>query len=128
MGMISEFKEFAMQGNMVDMAAGIIIGGAVGKVVSSLVDDIIMPPIGLLLGGVDFSDMGVVLKAAAGDSPALVLKYGSFIQTMIDFLLIAFAIFMLIKMMNKLRKKKEEAPAGPTAEELLAEIRDELKK
>jgi large conductance mechanosensitive channel len=128
MGMISEFKEFAMKGNMVDMATGIIIGGAVGKVVSSLVENVIMPPIGLLLGGVNFSDLGIVLKEAQGeDIPAVVLNYGSFIQSMIDFLIIAFVIFMLIKAMNKMRKPKEEAPAGPSSEDLLTEIRDLLK-
>lgn len=127
MGMISEFKEFAMKGSMVDMATGIIIGGAIGKVVSSLVDDVIMPPIGLLMGGMDFSKMGMILKEAVGDTPALVLNYGSFIQSLINFIIIAFVIFMLIKMMNNMRKGDEEEAAGPTAEELLAEIRDSLR-
>ena len=129
MGMISEFKEFAMKGSMVDMATGIIIGGAIGKVVSSLVDDVIMPPIGLLMGGMDFSKMGMTLKEAVGDTPALVLNYGSFIQSLINFIIIAFVIFMLIKMMNNMRKgdEEEEEEAGPTAEELLAEIRDSLR-
>ena len=127
MGMISEFKEFAMKGSMVDMATGIIIGGAIGKVVSSLVDDVIMPPIGLLMGGMDFSKMGMTLKEAVGDTPALVLNYGSFIQSLINFIIIAFVIFMLIKMMNNMRKGDEEEEAGPTAEELLAEIRDSLR-
>ncbi len=127
MGMISEFKEFAMKGNMIDMATGIIIGGAIGKVVSSLVADVIMPPIGLLMGGIDFSDLGYTLKAAAGDAPALVLKYGSFVQALIDFLIVAFAIFMLIKMMNKMRQPVEEEEPGPSTEDLLTEIRDVLK-
>ena len=128
MGMLSEFKEFAMKGNMIDMATGIIIGGAIGKVISSLVEDVIMPPIGVLMGGVDFSDLGYTLQAAAGDAPAVVLKYGSFIQTLIDFLIIAFAIFMMIKFMNKLKRNKEEEEAGPSTEDLLGEIRDLLKE
>ena len=128
MGMIAEFKEFAMKGSMVDMATGIIIGGAIGKVVSSLVDDVIMPPIGLLMGGVDFSKMGMTLKEAVGDTPALVLNYGSFIQNIINFIIVAFVIFMLIKMMNNMRKGgDEEEEAGPTSEELLTEIRDALR-
>jgi large conductance mechanosensitive channel len=128
MGMLSEFKEFAMKGNMIDMATGIIIGGAIGKVISSLVEDVIMPPIGVLMGGVDFSDLGYTLQAAAGDAPAVVLKYGSFIQSLIDFLIIAFAIFMMIKFMNKLKRDKEEEEAGPSTEDLLGEIRDLLKE
>jgi len=128
MGIIKEFKEFAMKGNMMDMATGIIIGGAVGKLVTSLVDNVVMPPIGLLMGGVDFSDMGLVLKAASGDVPALVWKYGAFIQSLIDFIIIAFAIFMLIKLMNKLRSAPEKEEKGPTTEEILVEIRDELRK
>ncbi|HIQ06899.1 MAG TPA: large-conductance mechanosensitive channel protein MscL [Thiotrichaceae bacterium] len=128
MGIIKEFKEFAMKGNMMDMATGIIIGGAVGKLVTSLVDNVVMPPIGLLMGGVDFSDMGLVLKAASGDAPALIWKYGAFIQSLIDFIIIAFAIFMLIKLMNKLRSAPEKEEKGPTTEEILVEIRDELRK
>ena len=129
MGMLSEFKEFAMKGNMIDMATGIIIGGAIGKVVSSLVEDVIMPPIGLLMGGLDFSDLGYTLQAAAGEAPAIVLKYGSFVQTFIDFLIVAFAIFMMIKVINSMKREQEEEKeeTGPTTEELLAEIRDELK-
>ena len=116
--MIKEFKEFAMRGNVVDMAVGIIIGGAFGKIVSSLVQDIIMPPIGLLLGGVDFSDLMITLKQAAADAPAVVLKYGVFINTVIDFIIIAFAIFMVIKGMNRLKRKEEPAPAAaPTTKE-----------
>lgn len=118
MSMIKEFKEFAMRGNVVDMAVGIIIGGAFGKIVSSLVQDIIMPPIGLLLGGVDFSDLMITLKQAAADAPAVVLKYGVFINTVIDFIIIAFAIFMVIKGMNRLKRKEEPAPAAaPTTKE-----------
>lgn len=128
MGMISEFKEFAMKGNLIDMAAGIIIGAAIGKVVSSLVSDVIMPPIGVLMGGVDFTDLAYTIQAAAGDAPAVVIKYGAFAQTVIDFLIVAFAIFIIIKIMNKAQRKKEEEPAGPTQEELLVEIRDLLKK
>ena len=139
MKLISEFKAFAMRGNVVDMAVGIIIGGAFGKIVSSVVADVIMPPIGLLLGGVKFTDLKIVLKDqvvdAAGQvsSQAVAINYGNFIQTTVDFLIIAFAIFMMIKAMNSL-KKKEEAPAeepappAPTKEELLlSEIRDILK-
>ena len=125
MGFISEFKEFAMKGNVMDMAVGVIIGGAFGKIVSSLVDDILMTIIGVITGGVDFT----TLIAKVGDAE---LKYGVFIQNIIDFLIVAFCIFLMIKAMNKLNRKKEEpeapaAPAGPTQEELLAEIRDLLK-
>ncbi len=125
--MLSEFKKFAMRGNVVDMAVGIVIGGAFGKIVSSFVADVLMPPIGLLLGGMDFSDLAVTLKEGA--EPVL-LKYGVFIQSVVDFVIIAFAIFMVVKAMNSLKAEEEEAPAedpGPTAEELLAEIRDQLK-
>ncbi len=129
MGMLKEFKEFALKGNMVDMAVGIIIGGAVGKLVASLVDDVIMPPIGVLMGGMDFSELGYTLQAAAGDAPAVVLKYGAFIQSFIDFLILAFAIFMMIKMINSMKKKEEAAPSPPSNEEvLLTEIRDALRK
>jgi large conductance mechanosensitive channel len=117
MSITKEFKEFAMRGNVVDMAVGIIIGGAFGKIVSSFVQDVIMPPIGLLLGGVDFSDLAITLKKAVGETPAVVLKYGVFVNTVIDFLIIAFAIFMMVKVMNTL-KRKEEAPApSPTTKE-----------
>lgn len=130
MGMISEFKEFAMKGNLIDMAAGIIIGAAIGKVVSSLVSDVIMPPIGVLMGGVDFTDLAYTIQAAAGDVPAVVIKYGAFAQTVIDFLIVAFAIFIIIKIMNKAQRKQDEPEedAGPTQEELLVEIRDLLKR
>ncbi|MCR4853438.1 MAG: large-conductance mechanosensitive channel protein MscL [Prevotella sp.] len=124
MGFIKEFKEFAMKGNVMDMAVGVIIGGAFGKIVSSLVDDVLMPLIGVITGGVDFSS----LAAKVGDAE---LKYGVFIQNIIDFLIVAFCIFLMIKAMNKLNKKKEEEPAPapePSAEEkLLGEIRDLLK-
>ncbi|NIO43117.1 MAG: large-conductance mechanosensitive channel protein MscL, partial [Burkholderiales bacterium] len=99
MSMMSEFKDFAMRGNVVDMAVGIVIGGAFGKIVSSFVGDVLMPPIGLLLGGVDFSDLAIKLKDAAGETPAVLIKYGVFIQTVIDFIIIAFAIFLVIKAM-----------------------------
>ena len=132
MSMMSEFKSFAMRGNVIDMAVGIVIGGAFGKIVSSFVNDVLMPPIGMMMGGVDFSDLAVVLKEASGDVAAVTLNYGSFIQTVVDFLIIAFAIFMVIKAMNNMKKKEEEAPAAPpkpSAEvELLTEIRDSLKK
>ncbi|MGL5333265.1 MAG: large-conductance mechanosensitive channel protein MscL [Aeromonas veronii] len=131
MSLIQEFKAFAARGNVIDMAVGIIIGAAFGKIVSSFVGDVIMPPIGLILGGVDFSDLAVTLKAAEGNTPAVVIAYGKFIQTIIDFLIISFAIFMGLKAINTLKKKQEEeaaAPAGPTKDqELLTEIRDLLK-
>lgn len=133
---IQEFKDFAVKGNAVDMAVGVIIGGAFGKIVSSIVDDIIMPPIGWLIGGVNFSDLKVTLpteKIADGiEMKSATINYGNFIQTLIDFIIIAFCVFLLVKGINKLAKKKEEAPAHtpePTAtEKLLTEIRDELKK
>ncbi|MCB1759428.1 MAG: large-conductance mechanosensitive channel protein MscL [Gammaproteobacteria bacterium] len=130
--MMQEFKEFAVKGNAVDMAVGIIVGAAFGKIVSSIVADVVMPPIGLLLGGVDFTDLALTLKEAAGDVPAVTLNYGTFIQTVIDFVIIAFAVFMLVKGINSLKRKEEEkpeAPPGPSKEEvLLTEIRDLLKK
>ena len=126
MGLVKEFKEFAMRGNVMDMAVGVIIGGAFGKIVSSLVDDVLMPAIGMLTGNVDFT--GLALKIGEGEGAA-VLKYGTFIQNVVDFLIVAFCIFLMIKAMNKLMPKKEEpeAPAGPTQEELLTDIRDLLK-
>ncbi len=117
MSMLKEFKEFAMRGNVVDMAVGIIIGAAFGKIVSSFVSDVIMPPIGLLLGGVDFSDLGVQLKAATAEAPPVILKYGVFINTVIDFVIVVFAIFMMVRGMNRLMKKKEAPPAAPTTKE-----------
>ena len=131
MGMMAEFKKFAMRGNVVDMAVGIVIGAAFGKIVSSLVKDVLMPPIGILMGGVDFSNLAVVLKDATEEAEAVTLNYGIFIQTVVDFLIIAFAIFIVVKIMNNLKKKEEAAPAAPpkpSAEvELLTEIRDALK-
>ncbi len=131
MSMLKEFREFAMRGNVVDLAVGVIIGAAFGKIVSSLVADIIMPPLGLLIGGIDFKQFAWTLRPAIGDTPAVVMHYGIFIQNVFDFVIVAFAIFMAIKLINKLnRKKKEEpkAPPAPTKEEvLLAEIRDILK-
>ena len=132
MSMIQEFKTFAMRGNVVDMAVGIIVGGAFGKIVSSFVADVIMPPIGILIGGVDFSNLAIVIKEAAGDAAAVTINYGAFIQTVLDFTIIAFAIFMAIKAMNSLKKKKEDAPEEPPApsneETLLTEIRDLLRQ
>lgn len=132
MKIIDEFKAFAMKGNAIDMAVGIIIGAAFGKIVSSLVGDVLMPPIGVLLGGVDFSSLAVTIKAATEHNPAVVISYGKFIQTIIDFIIIAFSIFMLIKFLTKMQKKKEALPAAPPAptkeELLLTEIRDILKK
>lgn len=131
MSMMKEFKDFAVKGNVVDMAVGIVIGAAFGKIVSALVAGVLMPPIGVLLGGVDFSDLAYVVKGAVGDTPAVVISYGSFIQTVIDFTIIAFAIFMVVKGINSLKKKEAEAPKPeptPSAEEvLLIEIRDLLK-
>ena len=137
MGFIKEFKDFAMRGNVMDMAVGVIIGGAFGKIVSSLVNDLIMPPIGWLIGGINFSELSVKLPVnpLTPEQDPVTINYGAFLQTTLDFLIVAFCIFLLIKGINKLsdRKKKEEeeaapaAPAGPTQEELLTEIRDLLK-
>ncbi|OGQ86564.1 MAG: large-conductance mechanosensitive channel [Deltaproteobacteria bacterium RIFOXYC2_FULL_48_10] len=132
MSMIKEFKEFAMRGNVVDMAVGIIIGGAFGKIVSSFVADVVMPPLGMLLGKVNFADLAITLKEAAGDVEAVTLNYGKFIQTAVDFVIIAFAIFLMVKVMNSMKKKEETSPAPPPApsaeETLLTEIRDLLKQ
>jgi large conductance mechanosensitive channel len=132
MKILDEFKKFAMKGNMVDMAVGIIIGVAFGKIVSSLVNDILMPPIGILLGGVNFTDLKLTLKAATEAVPAVTWNYGSFIQATIDFLIVAFSVFLLVKAINATKKKEEAAPAAPPAptkdQELLSEIRDLLKK
>ena len=128
MSVLSEFKAFAVKSNVVDMAVGIIIGAAFGKIVSSFVGDVIMPPIGLLIGGVDFSDLAVTLKAAEGTAPAVMLSYGKFLQTVLDFLIVAFAIFMGVKAINKLKSAEVAAVAPPSKEqELLGEIRDLLK-
>lgn len=131
MGFMKEFKEFAMQGNVVDMAVGIIIGAAFGKVVSSFVSDVIMPPIGVAMGGVDFKDLGYVLQPAKDGVEAVAIRYGAFIQTILDFIIVALAIFVAIKVMNNLKKPEEveeEAPAPSSEEVLLTEIRDLLKK
>ncbi len=139
MSILKEFKEFAVRGNMIDLAVGIIIGAAFGKIVSSLVNDIIMPPIGLLLGGMNFTDIKITMREAITDpatgkmiKDAVALRIGSFIQTLVDFTIIAFSIFLMIKGINKLSKKKAEAPPAPPAptkdQELLTEIRDLLKK
>lgn len=127
MSIIKEFREFAMRGNVVDMAVGVIIGGAFGKIVSSLVGDVVMPVLGILTGGVDFKDLKFVLAEAVGETPAVTLNYGAFVQNVFDFIIIAFAIFMMIKALNKVKKPVEKVK-GPTQEELLAEIRDLLKK
>ncbi len=131
MSLIKEFKAFALRGNVVDMAVGIIIGAAFGRVVSSLVADIIMPPLGMLIGGVDFADLAIVLREAEGDLAAVTLGYGLFIKNVVDFLIIALAIFVAIKTMNALKHKEADSPpppAPPSKEEvLLSEIRDLLK-
>jgi large conductance mechanosensitive channel len=130
MSMLSEFKAFAMRGNVVDMAVGIVIGGAFGKIVSSFVGDVLMPPIGLLLGGVDFSDLRLTLREAAGDTAAVSLNWGAFVPTVVDFLIIAFAIFVVVRAMNSLKREKPpEAPPEPSAEvKLLTEIRDAVRR
>lgn len=136
MGLIKEFKEFAMRGNVIDLAVGVIIGGAFGKIINSIVTDIIMPPIGVMIGGVKFTDLHIILVAAKGKDPAVTINYGNFIQTVIEFLIVAFSIFMVIKAMNRVSnlRKKQEAEAAPAAEPtptneevLLTEIRDLLK-
>lgn len=136
MGFIKEFKEFAMRGNVIDMAVGVIIGGAFGKIVSSVVDDLLMPPIGWLIGGVNFTDLKLTLpaeKIAGVEMKAATINYGNFIQTSIDFIIVAFCVFLLVKLINNISKKKKEetpaAPPTPSAEEkLLTEIRDLLKE
>ena len=134
MSFFKEFKEFALKGNVIDMAVGIVIGGAFGKITTSLVENIIMPPIGVLIGGVNFKDLGITIKQAVGDTPAVVIKYGEFINKVLEFIIIAFAIFVVIKFINKLRKKEEAVPPPPPPppepgkeEVLLTEIRDLLK-
>ncbi len=129
MGFVKEFKEFSIKGNVVDMAIGIIIGGAFGKIVSSFVEDVLMPPIGILMGNVDFKSLTITLKEAVGQTAAVTLNYGRFIQTVIDFLIIAFAVFMAIRLVNRMRRQTATAPAEPSNQEkLLTEIRDLLKK
>ena len=131
MSMMQEFRKFAMRGNVVDLAVGVVIGAAFGKIVSSLVADIIMPPLGLALAGLDFTKLGIVLREAQGEVPATVLAYGKFIQVCFDFMIIAFVIFLLVKGINRLKREEEAKPSeppAPTAEEkLLTEIRDLLK-
>lgn len=130
MSIVSEFKTFLMRGNVIDLAVGVVIGGAFGKIVSSLVDNIIMPPIGLLTGGVDFSDLKLVLKAAVGDTPEVAISYGLFINTLIQFVIIGAAIFMVVKAINRLfpPPPAPAAPTGPSEKDLLAGILEELKK
>ena len=132
MGMLKEFKEFAVKGNVIDMAVGIVIGVAFGKIITSLVADVIMPPIGVATGGVDFSNLSIIVQEAIDKKPAVAISYGKFLQTIVDFIIIAFVIFMAVKGMNSLKKKEAEAPAAPVPptnqEVLLAEIRDLLKK
>jgi large conductance mechanosensitive channel len=134
MGMMKEFKEFAVKGNMLDLAVGIIIGASFGKVVSSIVADLLMPPLGLVIGGINFTDIAVTLKAASVDAAgkahqAVTLNIGNFIQSLIDFTIIAFSVFLIVKLVNVMNRKAAEAPAPPTKqEELLTEIRDLLKK
>ena len=131
MSMLSEFKDFAMKGNVVDMAVGVVIGGAFKSVVTSFTNDVLMPPIGMLLGGVDFSGLSLVIQKATEGTEEVAIKYGVFINTVLDFLIIAFAIFMVVKAMNAAMKQEEEAPAAPPEpskeEVLLAEIRDALR-
>ncbi len=132
MSILKEFREFAMRGNVVDLAVGVIIGAAFGKIVSSLVADIIMPPLGLLIGGIDFKQFAVTLRDAQGDVPAVVMHYGVFIQNVFDFIIVAFAIFLAIKVINKLKRNQEDEPKAPPVpskeEVLLGEIRDLLKE
>lgn len=131
MSMLKEFKDFAVKGNMIDMAVGIVIGAAFGKVVTALVAGVIMPPIGVILGGVNFSDLAFIIKESVDGAPAVTINYGAFIQTLIDFTIIAFAIFMIVKAINKSKNQEEAAPKAPPApssqEVLLTEIRDLLK-
>lgn len=140
MGFIKEFKEFALKGNLVDLAVAVVMGGAFGKVVSAFIDGMVMPAIGMLTGGVDFNDMKMILKEGVAESknadgsviaavPEVAIKYGSFITVAIEFLVVALVVFMIIKAMNSMKKKQEEAPAGPSSTDaLLMEIRDALKK
>ena len=133
MGFVDEFKAFIMRGNVVDLAVGVVIGGAFGKIVTSMVNDILMPIVGFVAGGVNFSHLGFTLREAAGETPAVVLKYGSFIQTTVDFLIVGFTIFVAIKAMNSVSKNKKEeessaSPASTLDQMLLTEIRDILKK
>jgi len=132
MGMLSEFKKFAVKGNVMDMAVGIIIGAAFGKIVAIFVSGVMMPPLGMLLGGVDFSELAYVIQPATATAEAVSIKWGAFVQTSIDFIIVAFAVFLMVKAMNNMKKKEEEAPAAPAEptkeEKLLTEIRDLLKE
>ncbi len=129
MGLLSDFKKFAMKGNIIDLAVAVIIGAAFGKIVSSFVDDVLMPPIGLLLGGVDFTDIVIPLKEGATEEESVVIRIGSFIQNIIDFIIIAFSVFMVVRAYQSTQEKEEAAPVAPPEEvKLLTEIRDELKK
>lgn len=137
MGLMTEFREFAMRGNVVDLAVGVVIGAAFGKIVTNLVDHVIMPPIGLLIGGVDFSNLALTLRAASTDAagnavPAVMLQYGLLINALIQFVIVAFAIFLVVKAINRLKRKEAAAPAAPPAPsdevKLLTEIRDALKQ
>lgn len=132
MSLVKEFKEFAMRGNVVDLAVAVVIGGAFGKIVASFVSNVLMPPLGLLLGGMNFEDLLITIKEGVGDVAPVTINYGMFIQNIVDFLIIAFAIFMIIKAINSAKKKEEPAPEAPEAptkdQELLTEIRDLLKK
>jgi large conductance mechanosensitive channel len=132
MGVLKEFREFAVKGNVVDMAVGIIIGAAFGKIVSSLVSDVVTPPLGYVIGGVDFTELAVTLPAITEGAEAVTIRYGAFLQTVFDFAIVAFAIFLLIKLINRVRRKEEAAPAAPAPpprqEVLLEEIRDLLKQ
>lgn len=132
MGFINEFKEFAIKGNLVDFAIGVVIGGAVASVTGSFVSDIFTPPLGLLIGDVDFASLGIILREATEGKPAIVISYGKFLQTMINFLLVAFVMFLVVKGMNSMKKAEVAAPAAPpeptVSEKLLTEIRDLLKK
>lgn len=132
MSMIEEFKKFALKGNVIDLAVGVVIGGAFGKITTALVNQVLMPPLGLLIGNVNFSNLKIVLKEAVGEQAEVAIGYGAFIQEVINFLIIAWAIFIVVKAVNRMHRKKEEAPAAPAAPPedilLLREIRDSLKK
>ncbi|MGB7755581.1 MAG: large-conductance mechanosensitive channel protein MscL [Salinisphaera sp.] len=127
-----EFKSFAVRGNVIDLAVAVVVGGAFGKIVTSLVNDIVTPPLGILIGGVDFANLKVTLRHAVGNTPAVTINYGSFIQTMINFVIIAFAIFVVVRLLNRLKRKEADAPSLPPApsreEVLLTEIRDALRE
>jgi large conductance mechanosensitive channel len=127
MSLFKEFKEFAVKGNVIDMAVGVIVGAAFGKIVSSLVGDLIMPPIGVLLGGVDFTSLAVTIQEAVDGKPAVLINYGKFIQTMVDFTIIAFVIFLAIKAINKIKRPDDKVVPPTKDQELLMEIRDLLK-